>query len=318
MKIDLPKGVMGFIEVGQVYAIGRDTYKFPSGEETATVKWNSFDSIKIVMAVEYTLAVLPEASGLLGGQDGKGKFGFSATWRASFTDRGLELKKDGKQPLSTSNNGSGQIAVSVSAEMEQSDPSDKKPFVELVVSPVIGYTEEGIEIGLAGGGGSGTKKIGGKNSSALSMLKYRLNLDVTDRPAPQQPIAKIPNDLLEPDAVLFDNCKIDVSKKSTAELRKWASKIKDHAKGALRAVISLGEVPIGIQAYPAKAPGSKKETDQRLDSVKDLLKEREFFGSTTLKFDPKSHGKPKDDGKVEIWIDGSKATRAIEQLLTGK
>ena len=102
----------------------------------------------------------------------------------------------------------------------------------------------------------------------------------------------------------------------------WVGKVKDHEY--LGAVVAKGAVPLEIQAF-ASTTGTEKynkeETDRRLKSVETILQNAQFFGSSALVIDEKSHGMSKADGKgpknafnrrVEIKIDEAKAIKAGE------
>jgi len=170
--------------------------------------------------------------------------------------------------------------------------------------------------------------LGGSKASSQSEITLRLGL-LVDQPQ-RQTVPKIPSSMLEPAPVLFEDEDQDtLSRQSTRELHDWASKIKDQVP-QLGAVIALGELPIQIQAF-ASTTGSKgynkKETDQRADAVKRVLKSAQYFNSSKIDFDTKSHGKAQAEGKgakygfnrrVEIKLDGTRATKAIQRLIDGK
>ena len=308
------------------------TLPFPidsSGNSTITKEfpWNSFKYIMIFFEVEYrlmtdTIIRFPKVGG--------GKFGFSARWLASFTDGDLELTQDGAQPkIYGTNKSDGEIVVAANARLDQSKREAKTPYVEMVVNLVAGDEDSGIQVGFQRGSFSAGTSVGGSKGSGAREFTYRLNLDMARPDIPAQVVVdKIPHSLLEPAPILFKEDEDTLSSQSTRELHDWVSKVKDHQY--LGAVIALGTVPIDIQAFASTtgdAKYNKGETDRRLDSVKKILKSSQFFSSSTLKFNAKSHGMEKAEGKgakygfnrrVEIKIDHNKAKQAGERFLGAK
>lgn len=327
-KIDKPFGCLGYLNIGAVYAVGDSAFGFRmdgSGNADASqrAEWESFDSVSISVAVEYDLL------NPVGMAKGSGKFGFKARWKVLFSDDGIELVRDGVQPkMLGSSKSDGMIVVAAHADLAESRSGSKKPFIEMVIAIGAGLESEGVQVGLEAGPLSVGTSLGGSKASSQSEITLRLGL-LVDQPQ-RQTVPKIPSSMLEPAPVLFEDEDQDtLSRQSTRELHDWASKIKDQVP-QLGAVIALGELPIQIQAF-ASTTGSKgynkKETDQRADAVKRVLKSAQYFNSSKIDFDTKSHGKAQAEGKgakygfnrrVEIKLDGTRATKAIQRLIDGK
>lgn len=317
MKINIPQDMTGTISGNAVYFIEKETWTFGSSDTARErVEWDSFTSVGISVAFEYSLKTkvdLIDVSVAKLFEGGEGRFGFSAKWRASFTDKGLELKPDGKQPkILGTNKSDGDIVVSVGADASQSDAGDKQPFVELTFVPVIGFEDDGIEVGLSFAGASAAKSVAKNKVSSSEQVTLRVYL-IANRPAEKRPIAKIPAALLNPDPVYFE-CG-EPTKDGLRALNGWVNQVKDHVQGALRTVILLGEVPIGLQAF-SSPKGDKKQTAEMLTRIKKDLQSGRYFGSSRLKFDEGSIGKARE-GKVEITLDKGKATAAIDKYLNG-
>jgi outer membrane protein OmpA-like peptidoglycan-associated protein len=335
-----PFGLFGELTIECLYNMaGASWGRFgPDGSGNATinvpVQWGSVKSIDIIFSLEYDLRPSPLRP-LLGGSSGNGNIGFSARWLVSFTDSGVELTQDGVQPRPYGKNKSeGKIVVAASATLAQSERGAQSPFVEMAVTLVTGNEEDGIQVGLSKGPISVGGSVGGSKVGGTLPYFFRLNLE-TVRPVvpvkvpvvPPKPVAKVPPSLLTPSPLLFDEDQDTLSAQSTRELHEWVSKLKDHEY--LGAVIANGTVPLEIQAFASTTGGAKYnkgETDRRLNSVKKILQNAQYFGSSLLRFEEKSHGMEKADGegpanafnrRVEIKIDHNKAMTAGEALKAG-
>lgn len=328
-KIDNLFGLIGSLKIGAAYAVGDANYAFAmdgSGnvDDSRSADWESFDSVEILVAVEYDL-VNP-----VGFTKGEGSIGYKAVWKPSFTDDGLELALDGAQPKKLgSNKREGNVVVSSSVVLGESKARTKKPYVEMVLSLEAGLDAEGVQLDVQAGPLSVGTTLGGSKGSAQREFTFKLAL-LTDPPRRQEPPPKIPASLLEPAPILFESEDQDsLSSQSIKELSTWASKIKDQFP-LLSTVIALGELPIEIQAFASTTAGSgynKKKTDERADAVKKVLRKGPYFNSSNIKFNTLSHGKSKAESKgakhgferrVEVSIDGAKAAKAMQQLAHGK
>jgi hypothetical protein len=153
-----------------------------SGQSDQTVQVDvgqTVESIQLAVSVEYSLMVVRSDGDTF--HQGFGKFGFSATWRAVSSDKGLELVPDGTQPRSLGPATSREdIMVGATARMVASIPADKRPFVELVVVLVAG--DEGqVSPGLQGNLPSNTT-VYRKPTTGPFGFTIRLNLDIKAAP----------------------------------------------------------------------------------------------------------------------------------------
>lgn len=203
-KIDSPFGLLGNLKIGAVYAVGDSVDAFHmdssgNADETQRADWESFGSVSISVAVEYEL-INP-----IGMAKGEGKFGFKALWKASFSDDGIELARDGVQPkmLGTSKS-DGSIVVAAHADLAESRAGSKKPFVEMVISIGAGSEAEGVQVGLQAGPLSLGLPLGGSKGSAQREFTLKLTL-LAEQPRRQAAPPKIPASLLEPAPILFED-----------------------------------------------------------------------------------------------------------------
>jgi hypothetical protein len=326
MKINNPFGMIGYLVLGATYRIGKQQLKaFPTSKSgaavTVPVEWDSFDSIQMELEAEFKL---DSGKTMIGGNGGRGEFSITAGWRASFSDKGVELKRDGNQPRDAGHKVSGNIVVSATAKVDQSDPGDKKPYVEMSVSFAAGEDDAGLNVGFSKVVTVGGVNIGGSKAGSGSDMVFRIDLKL-DQPAKEKvPPPRIPPSLLAPEPILFKEDQDTLSGQSIRELHAWVGKVKDH-ESRLGYLIQSGTVPIEIQAF-ASPTGTKdydkRKTDQRLASVEKILRSSQYFGSSQLKFKEKSHGHANADGKgpknefnrrVEIMINAATAKQAVEK-----
>jgi hypothetical protein len=158
--------------------------KFDNSGSDQTVKLDvgqTVESIQLAVSVEYSIRVVRSDGDTF--HQGFGKFGFSATWRAVPSDRGLELVPDGTQPRSLGPaSASEDVMVGATARMLASIPPDKKPFVELLVALAAGDNGQ-VSPGLQGSL-PGNTTVYNRPTTGPFALTIRLNLEIKEAPKP--------------------------------------------------------------------------------------------------------------------------------------
>jgi outer membrane protein OmpA-like peptidoglycan-associated protein len=266
------------------------------------------------MFVDYDLTLW---EGMPGGAkipfNGNGKFAYSARWLASFTDDGVNLELDGKQPkLFTTKKLQGkEWDVSVDFKLDQSKEKDKKPFVRVDVECKIAYEFAGFTV--SGYGVSGPP-IMARKDKAESEGRLQLNLEFINRPAGSRPTPKIPRDLTKTKAY-FE--KINEDKLPSASLRTldtWTNKIEKFEE--LHHVIEMGSLVIYLEGNTSRSGSKLYNADlakRRIESV--VRKLNSNFGSPRVSYSKKpkaqSEYEEQNDYRVDVFFKKEEAEKAI-------
>jgi OmpA family protein len=187
MKITDPFDMEGYLKVEGNYRVGKQTGKLsPNSMGLAYVQvpvaWkpDAPFEIELEMKVEYELSAKAQDFWDTMVHLGSGEFGALASWRASQTEDGLELKSSGSLAQSSPKS-KGDIAVTAGgAFLSESFKKGETPFIQWKAFLVGGLKSRGIGFGYAGA----STTVGGDTSAGKTQpITFRVSLDVEKPPA---------------------------------------------------------------------------------------------------------------------------------------